>query len=498
MAEKTDEGLPTLFEERGTFLDSLIDLIISIEPKELNLEKDNEDIDDIRVISIDADWGYGKTTFKKHLNNELNEKGFTVFTFNAWKNDYEVDAFNSFIRELIPQMMESVGYNDKKDKNIEKFAQDVILGLNEITKFFTRFDGIQYKEDLKEKKELISKNNRQEELDISEYNNGSPFEKMQKTFKERLNKVYEEIIKVKATTDKIPANESTEKDKKIVILIDELDRCRPTFAVELLERVKHLFDTGKYLFIFTICAKQLKESVRQIYGNAYEETGYFRRFFDYEFLLPNPDIKSYLETSRLTYLKNSNSEIINIIHYCFSKQNISLRDCEKLNKFIKLMLIMVNDITPGEKIYLAFCIFLKFIAPNIFIDLFYNKDFTLSALDIGKKYSNELIKINKSFEFSTLDNENKSDNLSANDFIYSFIRLENSNFNRDYVSTEKSKVLELSKDNSFSRNYKIYIQVSHRNFETINDYTYFVRKDNLDLEKVNNLILFGVNSIRNQ
>jgi hypothetical protein len=61
MAAEIDEKLPKLFNDREAFLNSLIDLISSVKPKDFDLEKDNEDSDDIRVLSIDADWGYGKT-----------------------------------------------------------------------------------------------------------------------------------------------------------------------------------------------------------------------------------------------------------------------------------------------------------------------------------------------------------------------------------------------------------------------------------------------------
>ena len=38
------------------------------------------------------------------------------------------------------------------------------------------------------------------------------------------------------------------KEPNLVFFIDELDRCRPTFAIELLERIKHLFDIPALLY----------------------------------------------------------------------------------------------------------------------------------------------------------------------------------------------------------------------------------------------------------
>ncbi|MFA6667371.1 MAG: P-loop NTPase fold protein [Bacilli bacterium] len=159
-------------------------------------------------------------------------------------------------------------------------------------------------------------------------------------------------------------------DKKIVIIVDELDRCRPTFAIELLERVKHLFDTGKYLFIFTICATQLKESVRQIYGNAYEETGYFRRFFDIQFYLPLPKVKECLEKNQklLTDKYPENKDLIIAVHDSVPENGFSLRTCDQLNTFLNLILQIQNKniLANDELMYLTFGIVIRFVSYEIF------------------------------------------------------------------------------------------------------------------------------------
>ena len=67
--------------------------------------------------------------------------------------------------------------------------------------------------------------------------------------------------------------------RKIVIIIDELDRCKPTFAVQLLEIVKHLFDIKGITFIFMLDIEQLSHSIKTIYGQEMDVTGYLCRFF---------------------------------------------------------------------------------------------------------------------------------------------------------------------------------------------------------------------------
>ena len=78
----------------------------------------------------------------------------------------------------------------------------------------------------------------------------------------------------------------------MVFIIDELDRCRPTFAIELLERVKHIFDVPNLVFVFGINRDELCESLRSVYGKINADI-YLRRFFDMEFTLPEADSEKF-------------------------------------------------------------------------------------------------------------------------------------------------------------------------------------------------------------
>lgn len=84
------------------------------------------------------------------------------------------------------------------------------------------------------------------------------------------------------------------KQKPLVFIIDELDRCRPTFAIELLERVKHIFDVPNIVFVFGINRAQLTKSLRSVYGEI-DADEYLRRFFDMEFILPEADAKEFCD-----------------------------------------------------------------------------------------------------------------------------------------------------------------------------------------------------------
>ncbi|MBQ0054830.1 MAG: hypothetical protein KBS54_01625 [Synergistaceae bacterium] len=89
---------------------------------------------------------------------------------------------------------------------------------------------------------------------------------------------------------------TNERGEKIVIFIDELDRCKPSFAVKLLERVKHYFDNERVIFVFSTNLEQLQHTVKKFYGIDFDATRYLNRFFDYVFELPEADMENYLYT----------------------------------------------------------------------------------------------------------------------------------------------------------------------------------------------------------
>jgi hypothetical protein len=91
--------------------------------------------------------------------------------------------------------------------------------------------------------------------------------------------------------------------KPMVIMIDELDRCRPSYAIELLEVAKHLFAVNNVVFVLAVNRAQMVHSVKALYGAGFDAEGYLRRFFDLDFQLPEPGreqfVQELLETTEL-------------------------------------------------------------------------------------------------------------------------------------------------------------------------------------------------------
>jgi hypothetical protein len=66
----------------------------------------------------------------------------------------------------------------------------------------------------------------------------------------------------------------------LFVFIDELDRCRPPFAIAMLERIKHLFEIDQVVFVVATDTTQLSHSVGAVYGGGFNSQGYLSRFFD--------------------------------------------------------------------------------------------------------------------------------------------------------------------------------------------------------------------------
>ena len=105
----------------------------------------------------------------------------------------------------------------------------------------------------------------------------------------------EDILKNINTAEKIPKlvknildSVINEKAQRLVIFVDEIDRCRPSYAIEMLERLKHYFDDDRIIFVVSVNKEQLIHTISKYYGYGFDSTGYLNKFFDLNAYLPDP------------------------------------------------------------------------------------------------------------------------------------------------------------------------------------------------------------------
>ena len=86
---------------------------------------------------------------------------------------------------------------------------------------------------------------------------------------------------------------------RLLIIIDELDRCNPEFAVKLLERIKHYFNNDRVTFLFSVNLSELQHTIKQHYGTDFNARRYLDRFFDWTLKLPKLDKGVYFKTNSI-------------------------------------------------------------------------------------------------------------------------------------------------------------------------------------------------------
>lgn len=243
----------------------------------------------IKVLNINSEWGSGKTFFLENWRKEQ-EANRVCIHFNAWENDFTGDAFVALVSTIREQLTDHIGPAQDIEDSLAKFTKVAAKTLMAATPALAKglvkkFTGVELSVlaealdddalgDATEKavERLISSN--KETLDTV------------KSFKVTFEKLLEIAKAIKA----IDAGQKN----FVYIFIDELDRCRPTFAIELLERIKHLFTVDQCKFIIATDTRQLGHSIKAVYGSEFSAEKYLKRFFDAEFSLDNNDLSLWI------------------------------------------------------------------------------------------------------------------------------------------------------------------------------------------------------------
>ncbi len=138
---------------------------------------------------------------------------------------------------------------------------------------------------------------------------------------------------------------------KLLILVDELDRCRPDYAISVFERIKHFFDIPGVVFLVAYDSEYLISAAQTVYGQNFSADAYFRKFIDYEIRLPQPeprDIASFiwssLELGSLSGMNNQRELVQEAWNAVVSLMQvfprISIRDWFQICVKIKLLIIV--------------------------------------------------------------------------------------------------------------------------------------------------------------
>ncbi|MBD5164578.1 P-loop NTPase fold protein [Helicobacter sp.] len=268
------------------------------------------------ILALNAQWGNGKTTFIKMWKNML-DKDYKIpnLYFSAWEEDYTKEPLIAVLGELNRYLTKNKIQNENFNQAVES-----------VQKIFKRILPTLLKISVKG---LFNKIGIDNEL-LQEASQAFT-EESAKTLIEDYSKEKECLTQLKENLTKVFEVTGAKEEQPFIIFIDEIDRCRPTYAIEMLENIKHLFGIPNLVFVISIDKAQLSKSIQAIYGQIDTEN-YLRRFFDLEVALPNPSLQdfcSYLQEELDIKTKTSLSDI-------FITNNFTLRELQKIAPQIKL------------------------------------------------------------------------------------------------------------------------------------------------------------------
>lgn len=236
------------------------------------------------VLTLDARWGEGKTWFVKHWQKHLEHTDHNVIYLDAFANDYLDDPFL-----LITSEITNILSKDKKTKkNVENLIElsvsigtallpslpkvALTMGLHLIGAGFLGGLLQQGYENAKDEVESLTE---------------EASDRIKESIQEKIAR-HEAEKKTLNDFKKYLTETVSKLDKPLVFIIDELDRCRPDFAIRLIERIKHFFDTPKIVFVLVMNKTQLLQSIKTFYGYDSEIQGdYLEKFVDFTIQFPS-------------------------------------------------------------------------------------------------------------------------------------------------------------------------------------------------------------------
>jgi len=231
------------------------------------------------VLSVDAEWGNGKTTFLNMLVQHLRNEGFGLVEFNAWENDFTDNPFTTLAGEIVKQS-KSFGRVSVTERAVElaKAAAPIAIevGAGTVPAILTSNvpgSAANILRSILKATRLIGQNDA-----ISRYDATA---QGVCRFKSALKATAKEMA-------------SQHEGKPMVVAIDELDRCRPDYAIRFIEAIKHLFNTENVVFVITTNIDQMAHTVKAVYGQTFDAEEYLNRFFDLTSKLTHPDLKSFV------------------------------------------------------------------------------------------------------------------------------------------------------------------------------------------------------------
>ncbi|MDG4908747.1 P-loop NTPase fold protein [Mesorhizobium sp. WSM4898] len=299
------------------------------------------------AINIDADWGAGKTFFVERLAQQLHNSGHVVARVNAWRDDYLDDPFVA----VLAAIDEAIAPFVKKDSEIQSAWKGVkrgavpVLGrvVSGVAKTVVRkYVGEEIDELLKSDPEIGGDADAPNLIgELVRSGTEKVTIEIESVIDQGTQKVIDQFNEKRKAADDFQtrltnavAAIGSERPLPFYVIVDELDRCRPSYAVALLERVKHLFGAPNIAFVFATNSDQLRHSIAGMYGAGFNGFKYLKRFFEITYQLSDPDISQFVAVNARTitdyHLRAPGDDVARFLHLTFDAYKLKARDIKRV------------------------------------------------------------------------------------------------------------------------------------------------------------------------
>ncbi len=323
------------------------------------------------VLCVDAGWGEGKTWFAQNWKHDLLSKSYSVGYLDAFRHDHVEDPFLVIVSALREAMRETGELQQLKGNFIESAKRIGVQFVPAAVKaglgaLIAATAGPLAAVGAQAAAEIVIEST----TDLAKKTSEDVLENL----KEEKNNEEEFRNSIRAYVSKL--------EHPLILIIDELDRCAPTFAIRLLERLKHYFDEPNLAFVLMCHRSQLEHSIKALYGDI-DANLYLSKFIHLTFELPKvtKGHSSLLDATKIVADKckrvfgQINDDLVINCGTAATLLGLSLRDTARV--FDQVLLMNFDAETFPDYFYgLA----LRRTDPNTFHNLLKKNKETISAL----------------------------------------------------------------------------------------------------------------------
>ena len=315
---------------------------------------------DLSPMVIDGGWGTGKTEFCQKLIQLMQEqhRDYRPVYIDAFRSDHSGEPLLALLAEIIKACIDEQPSEQRKNIT-RKVAKAAGFVMKTVAKAAVGHVLRQNLEDLEKGMSQII-NDEEEAKNVAATVADSATTLASHSIDATIDATIEALLKEQIEAEKNLKTlkaclEELAADKPIILFIDELDRCRPDYAVDMLEVIKHVFDVENVKVVLVTNTKQLRAAINHRYGVEVDAQKYLDKFLKYSFALPDKVVARFEEdralaavehfkqlirksrwANELKDLIDERSPTINFISDMIERNNISLRETERLVRFLEI------------------------------------------------------------------------------------------------------------------------------------------------------------------